>query len=99
MGWTWYIALYHDMIDGIFDLVSDDTVDRINMMLAAWFGEALLPSACAFLLGLDVFMQLFDSEGTRLALNLLMIAVVSLMAGPIYYTLTEDSDSITISTG
>jgi len=99
IGWTWYIALYHDMVTQFNPLLTDDAEQRINMMLAAWFGEALLPSACAFLLGLDVFMQLFDSEGTRLALNLLMIAVVSLMAGPIYYTLTEDSDSITVSTG
>jgi len=96
IGWTWYIALYHDMIDGIFDLVSDDTVDRINMMLCAWFGEALLPAACAFLLGLDVFMHLFDNESHRLAFNLLTIAVVAFLTGPVYYTLMEDDDSITV---
>jgi len=87
IGWTWYIALYHDLF-----IVSDDADTRINEMLAAWFGEALLPSACAFLLGLDVFMHILDDESNRLASNLLMIAVVSFMTGPIYYTLSEDSD-------
>jgi len=94
IGWTWYIALYHDLF-----IVSDDAETRINEMLAAWFGEALLPSACAFLLGLDVFMHILDDESNRLASNLLMIAVVSFMTGPIYYTLSEDADSVTISTG
>jgi len=98
IGWTWYIALYHDLINQ-FGTLSDDAETRINMMLAAWFGEALLPSACAFLLGLDVFMHILDDESNRLASNLLMIAVVSFMTGPIYYTLSEDADSVTISTG
>merc|ERR1712079_577261 len=98
IGWLWYIALYHDMIDELNDFLSDDTKNRINMMLAAWIGEAFLPAACSFLLGLDVFMHLFDNESHRLAFNLLTIALVAFLAGPIYYTLTEDGDDLTVST-
>merc|ERR1719300_1334922 len=84
------------MVDDLFDYVSDDTVGRINMMLCAWFGEALLPAACAFLLGLDVFMHVFDNESHRLGINLLTIAVVAFLTGPVYYTLMEDDDSISV---
>lgn len=56
-----------------------------------------MPSACSFLLGLDVFMHLFDNESHRLAFNLLTISVVSFLAGPCYYTLSDDGDDVTFS--
>jgi len=97
IGWVWYIGLYNDMMSWSYQYLTDDQRNRINMMLAAWFGEALMPSACSFLLGLDVFMHLFDNESHRLAFNLLTISVVSFLAGPCYYTLSDDGDDVTFS--
>lgn len=96
IGWVWYLTIYQSLIEDFNNVLSDDSQDRVNMMLAAWFGEALLPSTCAFLLGLDVFMHLFDHEGHRLAFNLLTIAVVSFLTGPCYYTLSQDEDDVSI---
>lgn len=96
VGWLWYINVYVNMIpDIIYDNMGDEDKERLNAMLAGWFGEALLPSMTAILLGFDVFMHLFDDEAKRLATNLLNLVVVSAMAGPVYYLLSDKSDSTT----
>eukprot|EP01084_Bolivina_argentea_P190865 327878_1 len=91
IGFIWVIRLYNDWHEDIKRL-SDDTKNRYNAMLTSWFGEALLPSATAVLLGCDVFMQLFDNESQRLGTNLVNLLVVSGLAGPVYYMLSKDED-------
>merc|ERR1712228_882823 len=79
-----------------WDALSDDTKDRFHAMLASWFGEALLPSATAILLGCDVFMHFFDTESHRLFSNMGALMVVSAMTGPVYYMLSDDDNSVSL---
>jgi len=99
IGWLWRINIYNkalkDEIIGDtapWDLLSDDDKQRVNAMLASWFGEALLPSATAILLGIDVFVHLFDDEASRLASNFACLCVVAFMTCPVYYIMAQDSD-------
>lgn len=97
IGWTWYISLYRQIFEDFNPVLSDEAQQRLDAMLAGWFGEALLPAASSILLGVDVFMHLFSDEAKRLFTNLGTLLVVSLMTGPIYYILSEDEDDFTIN--
>eukprot|EP01084_Bolivina_argentea_P315148 545939_1 len=101
IGWVWYINIYNSMIKDLnslwWDALSDDTKNRLNAMLTSWFGEALLMSVTSMLLGLDVFMHLFDDESKRLFTNLANLFFVSVLAGPVYYMLSDD-DNVSLAT-
>ena len=60
--------------------------------MTSWFGEAFLPSMTAILLGLDVFMHLFDDEAKRLFTNLGNLWIVSAVTAPVYYMLSDNDD-------
>eukprot|EP01083_Nonionella_stella_P017314 48419_1 len=100
-GWCWYIQRYTKLID--LRHWPDDTeaerklINQMGAKLACWFGEALLPSGTAIVLGVDVFMHLFDKESHRLAINLAILFVVSAMCSVTYYNssgITDDVHSV-----
>ena len=97
IGWIWYTNLYHDTIP--WDVLNDETKERVNAMLASWIGEALLPSITSILLGIDVFIHFFDNEFKRLLFNFLNLLIVSILCAPTYYLNSDNSDVDSIVSG
>ena len=62
--------------------------------MAAQFGEAMLPSVAAIILGLDLWIHFMQDEWKRLLCNLLNICIVSGLCEAVYYT-WADSDFTT----
>ena len=61
--------------------------------MLSWFGEAFLYSATAVALGTDVLLHIFQNEGRRLALNLLILCTASILTMPAYFILSGGVDN------
>eukprot|EP01084_Bolivina_argentea_P247188 413587_1 len=95
VGWTWYIRQYAQLVHLSNETLwpkDSDARNQMNAQLACWFGEALLPAGTSILLGVDVFMHLFDKESHRLATNLAILFVVSAMCSVTYYNSSGITD-------
>mmetsp|Transcript_1078 Transcript_1078/g.1429 ORF Transcript_1078/g.1429 Transcript_1078/m.1429 type:complete len:321 (-) Transcript_1078:56-1018(-) len=87
VGTSWVIGTFRNTILYVGNSNQD-------AQLAAQFGEAMLPSIAAILLGLDLWIHFMQDEWKRLLCNLLNICIVSGLCEAVYYT-WADSDLTT----